>query len=195
MAKQQKTLFTNRNIAIIIAALVILSLLWLWATYNGLVTKEIAVEAQWANVESQYQRRADLIPNLVASVRGYLQFEKDLLTEITELRSRWQSAATQEDQIKFGTALDSAIARLLVVVENYPDLKSDTTVVQLMDELAGTENRIAVERMRYNEAVRDFNTAIRRFPGNIVASSFGFEKKLFFSPTPGSETAPTVTFP
>ena len=193
MAKKQQQLFTNRNIAIIIVALILLSLLWFWATYNGLVTKDIAADAQWANVESQYQRRADLIPNLVSSVRGYLQFEKDLLTEITELRSRWQSAATQEDRIKFGTALDSAISRLLVVVENYPDLKSDTTVVQLMDELAGTENRIAVERMRYNEAVRDYTTATRRFPGNMVASMFGFEKKLYFSATPGSETAPTVT--
>ncbi len=193
MAKKQQTFFTGRNIAIILVLLlVVLPILWLWATYNGLVTKDIAVEAQWAQVESQYQRRADLIPNLVSSVRGYLTFERDLLTNITQLRSQWQSAATQEDRIKFGTALDSAIGRLLVVVENYPELKADRTVTQLMDELAGTENRIAVERMRYNDAVRDFNTAIRRFPANFVASSFGFEKKLYFSATPGSEEAPEV---
>ncbi len=193
MAKAKQTFFTTRNIAIIaVLLIVVIPVLWLWATYNSLVTKDQKVEAQWANVESQYQRRADLIPNLVASVQGYLTFERDLLTNITQLRSQWQSAATQEDRIKFGTAMDSAIGRLLVVVENYPELKADKTVTQLMDELAGTENRIAVERMRYNEAVRDFNTAIRTFPANIVASSFGFEKKLYFSATPGSEEAPDV---
>ena len=192
MAKKQ-TFFTTKNIAIIIILLVILlPILWLWGTYNDLITKDQKVEAQWANVESQYQRRADLIPNLVSSVQGYLRYERELLTQITELRSRWLSAPTQEDKIKYGTAMDSAIGRLLVVVENYPDLKGNTAVTQLMDELAGTENRIAVERQRYNDAVRDYNTAIRRFPANIVASSFNFEKKLYFSATPGSEEVPDV---
>src|SRR3989344_786066 len=192
MAKHQ-SFFSGRNIAIILVLLfVVLPILWLWGTYNDLVTKDQKVEAQWANVESQYQRRADLIPNLVNSVRGYLTFEKDLLTEITQLRSQWQSAPTQEDKIKFGTSLDSAIGRLLLVVENYPELKADRTVTQLMDELAGTENRIAVERQRYNDAVRDYNIAIRQFPSSFVANSFGFEKKLYFSAEPGSEEAPDV---
>src|SRR3989338_6259285 len=193
MAKKQ-TLLTTRNIAIIIILLaIILPVLWLWGTYNDLITKDQKVEAQWANVESQYQRRMDLIPNLVSSVQGYLRYERELLTQITELRSRWLSSSNQADKIQYGTALDSAIGRLLVVVENYPDLKANTAVTQLMDELAGTENRIAVERQRYNDAVRDYNTAIRRFPANIVASSFGFEKKLYFSADQGAEEVPEVT--
>ena len=193
MAKHQ-SFFSGRNITIILVLLfVVLPILWLWGTYNDLVTKDQKVEAQWANVESQYQRRADLIPNLVSSVQGYLRYERELLTQITELRSRWQSSTTQEDRIQYGTALDSAIGRLLVVVENYPQLKGDATVTQLMDELAGTENRIAVERQRYNDAVRDYNTAIRRFPANIVSSSFNFDKKLYFSSDPGSEEVPEVT--
>ena len=192
MAKKQ-TLLTTRNIAIIIILLaIILPILWLWGTYNDLITKDQKVEAQWANVESQYQRRMDLIPNLVSSVQGYLRYERELLTQITELRSRWLSSSNQADKIQYGTALDSAIGRLLVVVENYPDLKGNTAVTQLMDELAGTENRIAVERQRYNDAVRDYNTAIRRFPANIVASSFGFEKKLYFAADQGAEEAPKV---
>ena len=194
MAKKHQTFLTGRNIAIILILLfIVLPILWLWGTYNDLVTKDQKVEAQWANVESQYQRRADLIPNLVSSVQGYLRFERDLLTQITELRSRWQSSTTQEDKIQYGTALDSAIGRLLVVVENYPDLKANTAVTQLMDELAGTENRIAVERQRYNDAVRDYNTAIRRFPANLIASNFGFEKKLYFSADQGAEEVPEVS--
>ncbi|HLD41687.1 MAG TPA: LemA family protein [archaeon] len=193
MAKKQ-TLLTTRNIAIIIILLaIILPILWLWGTYNDLITKDQKVEAQWANVESQYQRRMDLIPNLVSSVQGYLRYERELLTQITELRSRWLSSSNQADKIQYGTALDSAIGRLLVVVENYPDLKGNTAVTQLMDELAGTENRIAVERQRYNDAVRDYNTAIRRFPANIVASSFGFEKKLYFAADQGAEEVPEVS--
>src|SRR3989344_207152 len=194
MAKKHQTFLTGRNIAIILILLfIVLPILWLWGTYNDLITKDQKVEAQWANVESQYQRRADLIPNLVSSVQGYLRYERELLTQITELRSRWQSATTQEDKIQYGTALDSAIGRLLVVVENYPQLKGDTTVTQLMDELAGTENRIAVERQRYNDAVREYNTAIRKFPANIVASSFNFDKKLYFSADQGAEEVPEVT--
>ncbi len=184
--------FNFLSVPVIVLVVIGILVLWSLLTYNGLVTKEQKVDAQWANVESQYQRRSDLIPNLVSSVQGYLQFERDLLTNITALRSQWQSSSTQEDRIKYGTELDSAISRLLVVVENYPELKSDTTVVQLMDELAGTENRIAVERMRYNNDVRDFNGAIRRIPGSIIASMFGFEQKLYFSSTPGSEVAPDV---
>lgn len=191
--QQSKFILSKKMIAaIIILLVVIVPLLIIWSTYNSFVTKETAIEGQWANVESQYQRRADLIPNLVSTARGYMQFERDLLTNITELRSRWTSAATREEKIQSGSALDSAISRLLLVYENYPELKSQETVARLMDELSGTENRIAVERMRYNEAVRDFNAAIRRFPGNVVARMFGFERKLFFSSEPGSDVAPDV---
>ncbi len=191
--EKNRFILSKKMIAIIVILIVvIIPLLTIWSIYNSFVTKEIAIEGQWANVESQYQRRADLIPNLVNSVTGYMQFERSLLTDITELRSRWQSAPTQQEKIEAGSALDSAIGRLLLVYENYPELKSDETVVRLMDELSGTENRIAVERMRYNEAVRDFNAAIRRFPGNVVAGWFGFEKKLFFSAEPGTDEAPDV---
>ena len=192
-AQQNKFILSRGKIAVIavIVVLVIL-ILTIWGIYNSFVTKETAIEGQWAQVESQYQRRADLIPNLVETAKDYMQFERELLTNITELRSRWQAAATQEDRIQYGTATDSAISRLLLVYENYPELQSVEPVRQLMDELSGTESRIATERMRYNGAVRDFNAAIRRFPGSVVASWFGFERKPFFSAQPGSDVAPGV---
>src|SRR3989338_5595297 len=140
-ADKQVGFFTKKTIAIIVLALIILIPLFLiWGTYNSLVSKDQGVESQWANVETQYQRRIDLIPNLVNSVKGYMNFEQDLLTNITQLRSSWTQSATVNDKIQYQTQLDSAISRLLLVYENYPELKSDKVVVQLMDELAGTEN-------------------------------------------------------
>ena len=123
--------------------------------YNGIVTKHETITAKWAQVENQLQRRNDLIPNLVNSVKGYAAHEKTVLEDVTNARSRWAGAATMDDKVKAASQMDSAISRLLLVVENYPQLKADQTFLQLMDELSGTENRIAVERMRYNEAVRD----------------------------------------
>jgi len=166
--------------------------LWAVATYNGLVGLDQNAVAQWAQVETQYQRRYDLIPNLVNTVKQYQQFEASLLTELTSLRSQWTSASTVDEKVAVGSATDSAISRLLLVYENYPELKSITAVSGLMDELAGTENRISVERMRYNTAVQSYNTAVKTFPTNLLASAFGFAEKAYFTSASGAETAPVV---
>ena len=172
------------RLAVIIVVLVFLGTgIALLFTYNNLVGLDQRVKGQWAQVETQYQRRIDLKPRLVSTVQGYTQFEKDLLTNITSLRSQWASSATIEDRIKYGSALDSALGRLLLVYENYPDLQTITAVQGLMDELAGTENRIAVERMLYNDAVRSYNTAVNTVPTVLVANTFGFTDKLYYQST------------
>ena len=163
--------------------------------YNGIVTKHETITAKWAQVESQLQRRLDLIPNLVNSVKGYAAHEKTVFEEVTKARSAWTGAATLDDKVKAASAMDSAIARLLLVVENYPQLKADQTFLKLMDELSGTENRIAVERMRYNEAVKDYNITVRRFPGNIVAGMFGYRPATeYFKAEERAAKAPEVKF-
>jgi len=174
--------------------LVIVAVITVWfiGTYNSLVVLNQAVNNQWAQVQTQYQRRIDLIPNLVNTAKGYMQFEKSLLEQITSLRSQWMGAATVDDKVRFGNSLDTALGRLLAVFENYPNLKSDTAVANLMDELAGTENRIAVERMRFNDRVRDYNTAIKLFPTNAIAGMFGFKERPYFQAQPGSEIVPKV---
>jgi LemA protein len=166
--------------------------LWAVATYNGLVGREQSVAAQWAQVETQYQRRFDLIPSLVNTVQEYQQFEAGLLTDLTSLRSQWSAAKTVDQKVAVGSATDSAISRLLLVYENYPDLKSHIEVSNLMDELAGTENRISVERMRYNTAVQSYDTAVRTFPTNLLAGAFGFAQKAYFTSATGAEAAPVV---
>lgn len=176
----------------IVLAIVTVIVFWLLATYNSLITLDETVNNKWAQVETQYQRRYDLIPNLVNTVKEYEQFEASLLTELITLRSQWATAATIDEKIGVATQTDSALARLIAVVEAYPDLKTITAISNLMDELAGTENRIAVERMRYNEAVRGYNTAIRVFPTNMVARMFGFIQRAYFEAAEGAATAPTV---
>jgi LemA protein len=190
MAKEEKPIYMKPWIWAL--AIVVVLVLLLWGSYNNFVVLSQNADGQWAQVQAQYQRRIDLIPNLVNSVKGYMQFESSLLQNITALRSQWTSATTVEDQVNTGNALDSALGRLLVVYENYPTLKSDTLVAGLMDELAGTENRIAVERMRYNDAIRAYNTAIQTFPSVLFANAFGFRQRTYFQATPGSEIAPTV---
>lgn len=143
--------------------------------YNGIVSKHETIAATWAQVENQLQRRNDLIPNLVNTVKGYAAHEKTLFEDITNARSQWAKANTVEDKVKAASGIDSALSRLLMVVENYPNLKADQTFLKLMDELSGTENRIAVERMRYNEAVKEYNIIVRMFPGNIIAGMFGYK--------------------
>jgi LemA protein len=172
--------------------IILIIIVWIWGSYNNFIVLTQNIENQWAQVETQYQRRIDLIPNLVNTAKGYMQFEKSLLEEITSLRSQWMSSATVEDKVKFGNALDSALGRLLAVYENYPELKSIQAVSSLMDELAGTENRIAVERSRFNDKVRAYNTAIKMFPSNILANIFGFEERTYFQAQPGAEIVPTV---
>lgn len=161
---------------------------------NSLVVMEENVNNQWARVEVQYQRRYDLIPNLVASVRGYLEQERDIFTEIAEARTRYGSAESgSPEQVEAANQLESSVGRLLVIMENYPELKSDQTVITLMTELEGTENRISVERMRYNERVTEFNKEIRIFPNNVINSLFlHFEEKERFESVAGSEITPDV---
>jgi LemA protein len=164
-------------------------------SYNRFVSQEEAIKTQWAQVENQLQRRNDLIPNLVETTKGFAQQERDVFQAIADSRAKLAGATTPEQRIAAANEQSSALSRLLVVVENYPTLKSDATFNRLMDELAGTENRIAVERMRYNESVQAYNTARRQFPANITASIFGFKGDYpLFTPPEEAKVAPKVDF-
>lgn len=173
-------------------------------SYNTLVTLDENVNQAWAQVENQYQRRADLIPNLVKTVQGYAEFEKSVLTEVTEMRSKVGQVKLSTDDLtdadkfkKFEDAqnqFSGAISRLLVVAENYPQLKANENFLSLQSQLEGTENRISVERKKFNEAVMDYNAKIRSFPTLITAKLFGFKEKQYFKSTPGSEKVPDVNF-
>jgi LemA protein len=187
---------------IVIAALVIGSSAY--GTYNSLVEKQQAVESAWAQVENVYQRRADLIPNLVATVKGYASHESEVLEEVTASRSKVGSMQVTPEVLnnpaefqKFQQAqagLGNALSRLMVVVERYPDLKANENFRALQDQLEGTENRIANERRHFNDAAQEYNTSVSKFPGNIFARMFGFQKKPYFQSTPGSEKAPVIDF-
>lgn len=163
-------------------------------TYNKLVTLDEEVKEAWAQVETVLQRRLDLIPNLVETVKGFAAQEKEVFIKVTEARSKVAGAGTIPDKIKANNQLSSALSRLLVVVERYPELKSNQNFIRLQDELAGTENRIAVARRRYNEAVKRYNVAIRRFPSNLMANAFNFEKAEFFEAPEAAATPPKVKF-
>ncbi|MBN1689759.1 MAG: LemA family protein [Dehalococcoidia bacterium] len=162
--------------------------------YNSLVTQSQAVDAQWSQVETQYQRRYDLIPNLVNSVKGMMTQEQTIFLAIADARTKYGSAQTVNEKAAAAGEVESALGRLLAVMENYPDLKSSQNVTQLMDELAGTENRISVERRRFNDLVREYNTQIKTFPTNMLAGMFGFSEKQYFQSVSGAETAPKVEF-
>ncbi|HOK36942.1 MAG TPA: LemA family protein [Paludibacteraceae bacterium] len=186
-------------ILIIVAALV----LWGVSMYNSLVSSEEAVSSQWSNVENQYQRRADLIPNLVATVKGYAAHERGTLEEVVQARAKATqitvdaNSLTPEKLQQFQQAqgeLSAALGRLLMIAENYPDLKANQNFIELQAQLEGTENRIAVERNRFNEMARNYNASIRRFPKSIIAALFGFEKKPYFEAEAGTEKAPKVEF-
>ena len=165
---------------IIILAVVAILVIWVVSVYNGLVTMDENVSGQWANVETQYQRRADLIPNLVNTVKGYASHEKETL----------EGAEYQKAQ----GAVTSALGKLLAITENYPDLKANQNFLELQAQLEGTENRINVARKNFNDAAQSYNTNIRRFPKNIFAGMFGFDKKAYFEAEEGSEKAPKVEF-
>jgi len=181
-------------------------MLFLWGknTYNNMVKLNESVTQSWSQVENQYQRRADLIPNLVQTVKGYANFEKSVLTEVTEARSKVSQFNVSKDVLndpqafqKFQAVqgrLSGALSRLLVTVERYPDLKANQSFLSLQAQLEGTENRIAVERRRFNQAVQKYNTTIKMFPASTIAGMFGFSAKQYFQSTPGTEKPPAVKF-
>lgn len=162
--------------------------------YNNLVISREKVDSQWAQVESQYQRRFDLIPNLVETVKGITQQEQEVFGTIAEARTRYAGATTPEERVAAANQLESSLGRLLVITENYPNLRSAESFQTLMSQLEGTENRISVERQRYNETVRDYNLATKRFPGALFAGMFGFGEKPYFESTQGAEQPPAVKF-
>jgi len=195
----------SRSTLVLLSVLGFLALVFLWGIgrYNNLVTLDEGATGQWANVESAYQRRTDLIPNLVNTVKGYAKFERETLEAVVNARAKATSvsvdpanlspeklAAFQQAQAGVG----SALGRLLVTVEKYPDLKANQNFLDLQKQLEGTENRIKVERDRFNEAVKGYNVAVKRFPGNIIAGMAGFESKGYFEAESGADNAPDVNF-
>src|SRR5437870_5911244 len=163
-------------------------------SYNRFVGQEEAIKAQWAQVENQLQRRNDLIPNLVETVKGYAAHEEGVFKEIAESRSKLLAAKSPDETIQAANQQTAALGRLLAIAENYPNLKANEQFNRLMDELSGTENRIAVERMRYNERVQEYNTTLRRFPANLTGRIFGFKEHPFFEAAPEARQVPQVTF-
>ena len=183
-----------KKFIIILAILVAIGAIYAWSMYNKMVTASENVDNQWAQVETQYQRRFDLIPNLVESVKGIMEQEKEVFGNIAEARTRYAGATTNNEKAAAAGQVESALARLLVVMENYPELKSAENVQTLMIQLEGTENRISVERKRYNDIARDFNVMIKRIPAKFFAGWYGFEERNYFESVEGAETAPVVEF-
>ena len=188
---------------LVIIVILAVCLLWGWSSYNGLVKSDEGVQAAWSQVENVYQRRADLIPNLVATVKGYAEHESSTLEAVTEARTKATGINITADELtednikKFQAAqseLSGALSRLIAVAENYPDLKASENFATLQKQLEGTENRIAVERKNFNETARAYNTKTRQFPTNIVAGLFNFDKKGYFEADEGAEKAPEVKF-
>ncbi|TNE74081.1 LemA family protein [bacterium] len=185
-------------------SLVVVVILWGIGVNNGLVEKEESVNSAWSKVETQYQRRADLIPNLVNTVKGAANFEQETLTAVTDARSKATSMQLSPEMLndpqalenfqKVQSQLSGALSRLLVSVEKYPDLKANANFRDLQAQLEGTENRIAVERSRYNDVAKEFNTSVRKFPTSLIASLTGFKAKAYFSAEEGAEKAPNVSF-
>src|SRR5574344_1837765 len=194
----------KKNISlIVILGLVAIVVIWAISAYNGLVTKSENCSSQWSKVESQYQRRSDLIPNLVNTVKGYAKHENSTLLEVVAARNQATGAKVDANKLdsksiqnyqKSQDNLSSALSKLMVVVERYPDLKANQNFLELQSQLEGTENRIAVERQRFADVVKAYNVKIKRFPTNIIASCFGFEQKAYFEAQKGSENAPKVEF-
>lgn len=188
---------------LVVLGAVLLVFLWAKNSYNSMVTKEEGVTSAWAQVENVYQRRADLIPNLVATVKGYAAHEQETLEGVVNARAKATQTTidpanlTEESMKQFQAAqgeLGSALQRLMVVVERYPDLKANQSFLELQAQLEGSENRITVERQKFNETARAYNTYIRQFPKNILSGIFGFERKAYFEAAEGAETAPKVEF-
>lgn len=186
----------KQGIFAVIGAVVLLLVLWLWSGFNGLVSGQEFMKNKWADVQTQYQRRVDLVPNLVSTVKGAADFEQSTITAVVEARSAWAKAqsGSVNDQVKAAGNFDSALSRLLVTVEAYPQLKATEAYRDLMTQLEGTENRVSVARRDFNDAVRAYNLAVRSFPSNIIASLFKFELAESFKAAEGAENAPKVDF-
>ncbi len=184
----------TRRTVLQLVALALVAMPLTGCSYNKFVGQEVAIKAQWAQVENQLQRRNDLIPNLVETVKGYAQHEEGVFKEIADARSQLLNAKSPEESIAAANRQTSALGRLLAVVENYPNLKANEQFNRLMDELAGTENRLAVERQRYNERVREYDTSRRQFPANLTAKMFGFKEYPFFQAPPEAKQVPKVNF-
>lgn len=190
-------------VLLVFIGVLLIGYMWFKGIYNNMITMQESTAGQWANVETSYQRRADLIPNLVSTVKGYADFEQETLTQVIEARSKATSIQVDANDInpqqleRFQQAQDQlsgALSRLLVTIERYPDLKANQNFLALQSQLEGTENRISVERRRFNEVVREYNTYIRKFPQVIIANMTGFDQKGYFQAAEGSEVAPTVEF-
>ncbi len=188
---------------IIIIVVAVVAIIWCVTSYNGLVKMDEGVGTAWSNVENQYQRRADLIPNLVNTVKGYASHEKETLDAVVSARSRATQMTVSANDLtpeklqayqKAQGEVGAALGRLLAITENYPDLKANQNFLELQAQLEGTENRITVERRNFNEAAKEYNTAIRTFPRNLIAGMFGFEKRPYFEAEEGASKAPEVKF-
>ena len=184
----------TRRTSLQLVALALAGLSLSGCSYNRFVSQEEAIKAQWAQVENQHQRRNDLIPNLVESVKGYAAHEEGVYKDIADSRSRLLAAKSPEETMQAANQQTGALGRLLAVVENYPQLRANEQFNRLMDELSGTENRIAVERMRYNDRIQEYNTGRRQFPGNLTARLFGFKEYPFFQAPPEARQVPKVNF-
>lgn len=186
----------KRSLAALVGLVAVVIVVGVWAVagYNSLVTGHQNVETAWAAVETQYQRRFDLIPNVVSTVKGSADFEQQTLTDVTAARTQWQGGGSLESRVEAAGKLDSALGRLMVTVEAYPQLKSTEAFRDLITELEGTENRVAVARLDYNNAIREYNLVVRRFPGMLLAAIFGFEPEPGFEAANGAESAPAVDF-
>lgn len=201
---KNKSMMVGCGIGAIILLAVAMVVFWVISLNNNLVSLEQGVIQQWSQVENQYQRRADLIPNLVNTVKGYANFEKEVLTKVTEARAKVSQFNITPEVLndpqafaKFQSLqgeLSGALSRLLVTVENYPELKANENFLQLQAQLEGTENRISVERKKFNESVQQYNTSIKKFPASFLAGMLGFKEKQYFTAVSGAETAPKVEF-
>ena len=187
-----QTLFSRFGTLFVILGVVIILGVWAISSYNSLVAMNASVETQWAQVETQYQRRFDLIPNLVASVQGSMKQETAIFTAIANARQGYAGARTTDEKAVAAGQMESALGRLLVITENYPVLKSNDNVQSLMSQLEGTENRVSVERMRYNDIVKEYNVKVKSFPSNLFAKMFGFGEKKLFEAQTGAASAPKV---
>ncbi len=183
------------NIIILaVVAVIIIAVIIMASSYNGIISKSEEVDNKFATIDTQLQRRADLIPNLVNTVKGYASQEQEIINSVTEARAKLAGANSVSEKAEADGELTNALNRLMIVVENYPDLKSSQNFIQLSDELSGTENRIATARRDYNEAVKEYNLKIKRFPTNLIAGMFGYEQRDYFEASEQSQEVPNVNF-